>query len=252
MRAILIDDEKYATELLAIKLDKLNMGVQVLAQFNQPEAGLAFVRQTPFDVLFLDIQMPRLNGFDLLAQLSDVSFDVVFTTAYDQYAVQAFRVSALNYLLKPVQESELRDVVSLWQKRAKHPLQLAQYALFQDYYQTPTPSARARIALPTHEGHEIIEIAEIVRCEAEAGYTHIYRLTGPALLICRTLKEVSQALETNGFVRVHHSHTINPAFLRKIVRQEGGYLLMADGTQVPVTKQKRDWLLTQLTGIDRR
>jgi len=252
MRAILIDDEKYATELLAMKLAKLNRGVQVLAQFNQPEAALEFVRETAFDVLFLDIQMPRLNGFDLLAQLPSMPFDVVFTTAYDQYAVQAFRVSALNYLLKPVQESELRAVIDQWQQRGKLPLQPTQYALFQETYQSPAKAPPARIALPTQEGHEIVEIADIIRCVAEAGYTYIHRQSSPPLLICRTLKEVSQALESSGFVRVHHSHTINPAFLRKIVRQEGGYLLLSDGAQVPVTKQKRDYLLDQITGIERR
>lgn len=252
MKAVLIDDEKYATELLAMKLAKLELGVQVLAHFNQPEAALEFVRQTPFDVLFLDIQMPRLNGFDLLAQLPSVPFDVVFTTAYDQYAVQAFRVSALNYLLKPVQESELRQVIELWQQRGKQPLPAPQYALFQEYYQPSASPARARIALPTQEGHEIVEIADIIRCVAEAGYTYIHRQTAPPLLICRTLKEVSQALEPSGFVRVHHSHTINPAFLRKIVRQEGGYLLLSDGAQVPVTKLKRDFLLEQIAGIERR
>ncbi|MBC8152726.1 MAG: response regulator transcription factor, partial [Bacteroidetes bacterium] len=229
---------------------KLNMDVQVLATFNQPEAALAFIRQTPFDALFLDIEMPRLNGFDLLERVGPLPFDVIFTTAYDQYAIRAFRVSAINYLLKPIQEIELRESVSLWQQRKIRQLEVPRLALFRDNYQTTV--APDRIALPTHEGHEIIEIADIVRCTADASYTHIHLQNGNSLLICRTLKETELALEKNGFVRVHHSHLINPAWLHKIVKQEGGYLLMADGAQVPVTKQKRDWLLTQLTGIDRR
>jgi two-component system, LytTR family, response regulator len=252
MKAILIDDEKYATELLDLKLCKLNMDVQVLAKFNQPEAAVEFIRQTPFDVLFLDIEMPRMNGFELLEAVPGLPFEVIFTTAYDQYAIRAFRFSALNYLLKPVQETELREAVQLWQQRKIRQLQPAQYALFQEYYRPPADASPARIALPTHEGHEIVEIADIVRCEADASYTHIYRPAKPSLLICRTLKEVSMALETSGFVRVHHSHLINPAYLQKIVRQEGGYLLLSDGAQVPVTKQKRDLLLNQFIGIDRR
>ncbi|KAB7726859.1 response regulator [Rudanella paleaurantiibacter] len=249
MKAILLDDEKRATELLEMKLRKLNMDVQILACFNQPEAALEYIRHTTFDVLFLDIEMPRMNGFDLLEQLGHFHFDVIFTTAYDQYAIRAFRFSALNYLLKPIQETELREAVILWQQRKLKLLQPSQYALFQEHLQSST--ARTRIALPTHDGHEIVEVADIVRCAADASYTHFYMQNGATWLICRTLKEVSMALEPSGFVRVHHSHLVNPAFVRKIVRQEGGYLLMSDDAQVPVTKQKRDLLLEQLTSIDR-
>jgi len=251
MKAILIDDEKHATEVLAIKLQKLRMGVEVIAQFNQPEAALDTLRSTAFDLLFLDIEMPHLNGFDLLDQLDRLPFDIIFTTAYDQYAIRAFRVSALSYLLKPVQEDELREVLVRWQQRAVRQVQQAQLTLLREYY-TPAPTASNRIALPTHEGHEIIEVADIVRCMADASYTHFYLTSGRTLLICRTLKEVEQALESGGFVRTHHSHLINPAFLTKIVRQEGGYLLMADGAQVPVTKSKRNWLLEQIGGIERQ
>ncbi|MEZ0607231.1 LytR/AlgR family response regulator transcription factor [Fibrella sp. WM1] len=253
MTVILIDDEKHATELLAMKLRKLNMDVQVLATFNQPEAAVEFIRYTPFDLLFLDIEMPRMNGFELLEQVaSSFHFDVIFTTAYDQYAIRAFQYSALHYLLKPVQEDELRAAIGLWQKRTLRQLQQAQFNLFRDQYALSVPERPSRIALPTHEGHEIVNVPDIIRCAADASYTHFFLKNGSSLLICRTLKEVEQVLEPNGFLRVHHSHLINPTYLHKIVRQEGGYLLMADGTQVPVTKQKRDFLLNQIAGIDRR
>ncbi|RYC71354.1 LytR/AlgR family response regulator transcription factor [Spirosoma sordidisoli] len=252
MKAILIDDEKHATELLDMKLRKLDMNVQVMAKFNQPEAALEFIRHTAFDVLFLDIEMPRMNGFSLLEEVGDFHFDVIFTTAYDQYAIRAFRFSALNYLLKPIQENELREAIGLWQQRKVRQLQQTQYQLFQEHYQTPASPGRTRVALPTQEGHEIIDVSDIVRCTADASYTHFFLQDNSSLLICRTLKEVGQALEPCGFVRVHHSHLINPAYLRKIVRQEGGYLLMADGAQVPVNKPKRDYLLELLGSIERR
>lgn len=249
IRAILIDDEKPATELLEMKLKRLNMGVQVVAKFNQPEAAVEFVRVTEFDLLFLDIEMPRLNGFDLLAQFDSYHFDVVFTTAYDQYAIRAFRVSALSYLLKPIEEHDLRESLSRWQQKKIKQLQVPQIQALQAQI---TPNApQTRLALPTHEGHEIIEIAQIVRCMADASYTHFYLENGQQLLICRTLKEVEQALEPNGFVRVHQSHLINPQYLRKIVKQEGGYLVMTDGAQVPVTKQKRDLLVEQFNVMGR-
>lgn len=250
IRAILIDDEKPATELLELKLRRLNMGVQVLAKFNQPEAAVEYIRVAQFDVLFLDIEMPRLNGFDLLAQFDSYHFDVVFTTAYDQYAIRAFRVSALSYLLKPIEENDLREVLSRWQQKQIKQLQISQFQTFQAQL-IPSALPQSRLALPTHEGHEIIEIAQIVRCVADASYTHFHLEDGHQLLICRTLKEVEQALVPNGFVRVHQSHLINPFFLKKIVKQEGGYLLMSDGAQVPVSKQKRDWLIEQFNTLHR-
>lgn len=249
IRAILIDDEKPATELLELKLKRLNIGVQVVAKFNQPEAAVEFIRMTPFDVLFLDIEMPRLNGFDLLAQFADFHFDVIFTTAYDQYAIRAFRVSALSYLLKPIEEHDLREALGRWQQKRIKQLQAPQIQLFHEH--SSPKQVPQKIALPTNEGHEIIEIANIVRCMADASYTHFYMTDGQKVMICRTLKEVEQALDPNGFVRVHQSHLINPQFLKKIVKQEGGYLLMSDGAQVPVTKQKRDWLVEQFHGLSR-
>jgi two-component system LytT family response regulator len=249
IRAILIDDEKPATEVLEMKLRRLNMGVQVVAKFNQPEAAVEFVRVTEFDLLFLDIEMPRLNGFDLLAQFDTYHFDVIFTTAYDQYAIRAFRVSALSYLLKPIEEHDLRESLSRWQQKKIKQLQAPQIQALQVQMMQNAP--QTRLALPTHEGHEIIEIAQIVRCMADASYTHFYLENGLQLLICRTLKEVEQALEPNGFVRVHQSHLVNPQYLKKIVKQEGGYLVMADGTQVPVTKQKRDLLVEQFNVMGR-
>lgn len=250
IRAILVDDEKHATELLALKLQKLNMHVQIVAKFNQPEAAVEFIRSATFDLLFLDIEMPRMSGFDLLESFSDFHFDVIFTTAYDQYAIRAFRFSALSYLLKPVQEEELRQCLIQWQQQKIRHLQRAHYSLFQEQFQVPSPP-KTRMALPTQEGHEIIEVAEIVRCMADASYTHFYLSNGQSLLICRTLKDVEQALEPNGFVRVHHSHLINPAYIRKIVRQDGGYVQMTDNAQVPVTKPKRDWLIEQFNTIER-
>lgn len=250
MKVILVDDEKHATELLELKLQQIDPTIQVLAKFNQPEAALEFIRVTPFDVLFLDIEMPRMDGFDLLEQLADFPFDVIFTTAYDQYAIRAFRFSALNYLLKPIREDELQQAITHWKQRQAKQLQRSQVALFRENL-APLPALKTRIALPTQEGYEILEVSSIVRCMADTSYTHFFLANGQSLLICRTLKEVEQGLESSGFVRVHHSHLVNPAYIRKIVRQEGGYLLMDDNAQVPITKPKRDWLLERFSTIER-
>jgi two-component system LytT family response regulator len=252
IRAVIVDDEKHASELLALKLRKLGLGVEVLARFNQPEAALEYLSQAQLDLLFLDIEMPRLSGFDLLEGLAQVPFDVIFTTAYDQYAIRAFRYSALNYLLKPVEEAELRAALAQWQQKKIKQLSGTQFQLFKEQYQAPVTVMPTRMALPTQEGHEVVEIAHIVRCEAEGSYSHFYLTDATHLLISRNLRQVEQSLTLYGFVRTHQSHLINPQFLRKIIKQEGGYLLMADGAQVPVSKQKRDWLLATLETLERR
>ncbi|GAB4000815.1 LytTR family DNA-binding domain-containing protein [Spirosoma daeguense] len=246
MKAILVDDETYATELLELKLQHL--GVEVLAKFNQPEAAIDYIRLATFDILFLDIEMPRMNGFQVLEQCPGFQFDVIFTTAYDQFAIQAFQVSALNYLLKPIQVDELQQALWSWQQlQAKHSQRLQRVSL----PDTTAGTKKTRIALPVQEGYEILEVSSIIRCMADASYTRFYLNDGQTSLICRTLKEVESSLAGHGFVRVHQSHLINPAYIQKIVRQEGGYLIMADKSQVPVGKPKRDWLIEQFTTIER-
>lgn len=249
MKAILVDDETYATELLELKLQ--NLGVEVLAKFNQPEMAIDYIRLATFDILFLDIEMPRMNGFQLLEQFPGFQFDVIFTTAYDRFAIQAFQVSALNYLLKPIQEDELRQALWTWQQQqAKYRQRLPQTQTTEKS-QTGVGVQKPRIALPVQEGYELLDVTAIVRCMADASYTRFYLNDGQMSLICRTLKEVEASLARHGFVRVHQSHLVNPTYIHKIVRQEGGYLVMADQAQVPVGKPKRDWLIEQFTTIER-
>jgi len=254
IRTIIVDDERHASELLGIKLAKLDLGVEVLAKFNHPEAAVEFIRGAKFDVLFLDIEMPRLSGFDLLDALGTINFEVIFTTAYDQYAIRAFEFSALNYLLKPVEEAQLRSVLLRWEERKNRDLSVAQLDVLRQEYRSASQQRNlpARVALPMLEGYEIIEIGQIIRCEAEGSYTRFYMADGRTLLICRILKQVAENLEAHNFIRAHQSHIINLSYLRKIIKIEGGYLLMADGSQIPVTKQKRDWLLTNLETLGPR
>jgi len=245
MKAILVDDELHCTESLDILLRSYCPGVQVLAKFNRSEAALPRLSEGDFDVVFLDIEMPVYNGFELLNRLSNKNFDVVFTTAYDQFAVKAFKYSAFDYLLKPIDAEELQECVGkLSEKKRQNDLE-GQLGFLRSML-VREQQVPQKIALPTTQGIEYVEIAEIIRCESDSNYTRIFQAGTPPTLICRTLKEVEELLEGANFARVHHSHLINLDHLRKYLRSDGGYVVMSDGSEITVSRSRKDVLNTML------
>jgi two-component system LytT family response regulator len=185
--------------------------------------------------------MPIMNGFELLQQFNDIPFSVIFTTAYDQYAVRAIKFSALDYLLKPIDPI---DLVSAVQKVEKH-LQLPfkeQLVMLMD--KMNHGSSFGRVAVPTWDGLELIPADSIISCEADDNYTHFHLKSRTKLTACRTLKEVQELLAPfRSFVRVHHSHLVNLNEITKYVRGEGGYLMMSNGTSIHVSRSRKDALL---------
>ena len=238
MKAILVDDENHCTESLAILLRSNCPEVEIVAKFNRSEEALPRLDQGGFDVLFLDIEMPVYNGFELLNRLTNKSFEVVFTTAYDQFAIKAFKYSAFDYLLKPIDSTELRECVAkLGEKQQQGDLgdQLA-FLRSVLYREQQVPK---KIALPTTQGLEYVDISEIIRCESDSNYTRIFKDGENATLICRTLKEVEEILEGANFARVHHSHLINLDHLKKHVRSDGGYVVMSDGSEIGISRSRK-------------
>lgn len=250
IKVVLVDDELHCTESLEILLKSFAKPVQIIGKFNSSIEALAFIKKTDFDILFLDIEMPGLNGFELLGQLSDFKFDVVFTTAYDQYAIKAFKYSALNYLLKPVDEVELLECLVKWENKSQKNLATNQFNFFMDVLQN-SQKTRSKIALPTTYGLEFIEISDIIRCQSDSNYTHFYLKNKETYLICRTLKEVESLLSTNGFIRIHQSHLINPLYLKKFLRNDGGYVVMEDGEKISVSKNNKDKIIDIFNQIER-
>jgi two-component system, LytTR family, response regulator len=245
MKAILVDDELPCTESLNILLDSYCPEVQVLAKFNRAQEALPRLNQGGFDILFLDIEMPVYNGFELLNQIPTKNFDVVFTTAYDQFAVKAFKYSAFDYLLKPIDAQELQACVSkLSEKKRQHDLE-GQLGFLRSML-IREQQVPQKIALPTTQGVEYVEIAEIIRCESDSNYTRIYQSGSNPTLICRTLKEVEELLDGANFARIHHSHLINLDHLRKYLRSDGGYVVMSDGSEITVSRSRKDVLNTIL------
>ena len=250
IKVILLDDEVHCTESLEIILKTLKTEVQVLAKFNDPEHALEFIKLNKFDILFLDIEMPRMNGFELLSSLPSINFDVIFTTAYNQYAVKAFKFSAINYLLKPIDETELADCLQAWEIKALKQMPQNQLEFLLETIQNGQKTS-SKLALPTTYGLEFIEIKEIVRCQADSNYTTVFLSNTDKYLICRTLKEVENILQHHNFLRIHQSHLINPNHMKKFLRNDGGYIVMDDGEKISVSKNNKEKIIEIFSHIER-
>ncbi len=250
IKVILLDDEKMATEAMQIQLKKIRKDIEVVATFNSPEQAVKEIPKLDFNILFLDIEMPKLNGFEVLLQLQPFNFDVIFTTAFNQYAVEAFKYSAISYCLKPIEDAEILTALSTWEQKQNSFLQKEQFDNFLIAYQASNASQQ-KVALPTTDGYEFIPTLNIIRCQSQDNYTHFHLTTKENLLICRTLKEVERILSKRGFVRIHQSHLINPAFLRKYSRSEGGFVIMDNGDQLPVSPLRKEAVVQLFEMIQR-
>lgn len=234
---IILDDEVHCTKVLATLIKKLNSKYEILGIFNDPVIALDFIKDNSPDILFLDIEMPKLNGFQLLDRLLPINFDVIFTTAFDQYAIKAFQYSAINYLQKPISEKNIVKALSSWEHQREKTTS-AQWELLRSSIQEPKKD-QTRMALPTGVGYDIIEIKNIIRCKSDNNYTYFYFHDGSRILVSRTLKEIEALLRDQGFFRIHQSHLVNAKFVKNISRQDGGLLVMIDGAEVPVSRQKK-------------
>ena len=219
--------------------------VQVLATCRNGKTGLEAIEKNKPDLVFLDIEMPAMNGFEMLEQIPKIPFAVIFTTGYDQFAIKAIRFSALDYLLKPIDPKELIAAVHKVQSAKKMP-DTEQFEILFTRIQHKE-SAFRKMAVPTLEGLELVPAEHILRCEADNTYTHLFLKDKKKITASRTLKEVEEQLKDfSYFVRVHHSWIVNMNEIIKYVRGEGGYLIMSDGTTVNVSQSRKEMLLNKL------
>ena len=224
MRIAIIDDE-----LHCVKTTKPKEAIGVLANLK-------------IDILFLDVEMPSINGFELLEQFKSLPFSIIFTTAYSQYAVQAFKAQAINYLLKPIDEDELKEAIDAWQtnnnkdKNSEEINRLLKHLKKEGLLES-------KITIPISDGYEFVDVKEILYCQSQNNYTYIFLQNGEKVLISKTLKSVEQTLKRFYFLRTHQSYLVNPNFMKKFMRSEGGYLIMSDNKQIPVSIAKRDLII---------
>ena len=242
IKSVIIDDEIHCQETLSLLLKEYCPQVQVLGQYRSAKQGLEAIDKLKPEMVFLDIEMPVMNGFEMLEQFTQISFAIIFTTSYDQYALKAIRFSALDYLLKPIEPHELiRAVTRVQENRHLPDAEQFQMLLKQIHGNT---TGFNKVAVPTAEGFELISSDQVLYCEANDNYTHFYLKNKTKIIACRTLKEIEEQLQDfNFFVRVHNSFMVNLNEVAKYVRGEGGYLVMSNSSTISVSKSRKDSLL---------
>lgn len=244
IKAIIVDDEPFCCEALATLLERYCPEVRVAAVCHSGASALDAIEEQHPQILFLDIEMPRMNGFDLLEKVRDINFEIIFTTSYDQYALKAIRFSALDYLLKPIDREELQKAVQKVVQRLRYPLPQQLEILLQKFNRPA--SAIQKIALPTMEGLQMIPVNSIISCESDSNYTVFLLKNKQKIIVSRTLKEIEELLEEYTFLRVHHSYLVNLNEVNKYIKGEGGYLVMSDESTVDVSRSRKETLLKKL------
>jgi len=238
IRAIAIDDEKDALEILEHIIKRNCPEVELVALCNSPIEGLEKIKELKPDLLFLDIEMPQLNGFDLLDRLGKYDFDVVFTTAYNQFAMRALKVCAIDYLLKPIDIDELKIAVQKSDGK-KSRVSNQQLEMLMSYFKPERPKNR-RIALTVSDHLIFVETTDIIYCESDSNYTIFFLTNGEKVMISKTLKDVEEILEGSDFFRVHASYLINMKHVNKFTRGDGGYIVMSNNQHITVSRKKKD------------
>ena len=244
IKAIIVDDEPNCCKTLLLLLSRYCPGVQVTGTYYNGATALEAIKASTPDLVFLDVEMPRMNGFEMLEELHSINFHLIFTTSYDQYALKAFRFSAVDYLLKPVDREELQKAVQKVLRQSEK-LVAEQIQILLQKANHPA-GAHNKIALPTMEGLQMILIDTIMYCESDDNYTKVILKNTKKIVVSRTLKEIEEMLEDHSFVRVHRSYLVNINEIEKYIKGEGGYLLMSDGTNIDVSRNKKEILLKRL------
>ena len=243
LKVIIVDDEPYCCEALATLLEDIPE-VQVEAIAHNGVNALNAIKKYSPDIVFLDVEMPKMNGFEMLEQLPSVNFEIIFTTSYDQYALKAIRFSAIDYLLKPVDSEELERAVKKVMQRTEKPIAQQLEILMQRIHQPATPINK--IAMPTMEGLQMLPVESIISCESDSNYTILKLKDNKKIIVSRTLKDIEDLLEEHSFVRVHRCYLANLNEVEKYVKGEGGYLVMSDGSSIDVARNKKELLLKKL------
>ena len=242
--AIIVDDEPYSCEALATLLERYCPEIKLLDICYSAADALKSMQEQRPQILFLDIEMPYMNGFEMLEKLPELNFKLIFTTSYDQYAIKAIRFSALDYLLKPVDKDELQKAVQKAITASDDPLP-QQLEILLHKLNHPKVVVN-KIAIPTIEGLQMVPVESIIRCEADRNYTNLFLKNKGKITASRNLKDLEEMLEDYSFVRVHHSYVVNLNEVEKYIKGEGGYLIMSDKTTVDVSRSRKEILLKRL------
>jgi two-component system, LytTR family, response regulator len=249
IHAVIIDDEEISLKGLGEKIKKYCPDVKVLKLFSKAAEAVKEIKELKPDVVFLDIEMPKMNGFTFLKNCSPVNFEVIFTTAYSEYAIEALRISALDFLLKPIDAKELvaavqRLEVKLKNSNSAHGTLEQQMQLFLQYQHSANEPGK--IALPVLNGLEFIETSAIIKVQAENVYSVFHLANGKKMMVSRTLKDVERMLGHRNFMRVHKSFIINLNYIAHYTKGEGGTVTLSDGSEVEVSRRSKHNFLARI------
>ena len=248
MRAIIVDDELACVETLDIELGAYCPEITVIGKYTDAEEGCRQIQTLHPDVVFLDIEMPKLNAFDILSKCMPIDFDVIFVTAYDQYAVRAFDFNAVDYLLKPVEKDKLIQAVDkVTRNKDKGMSEERLLAIIENIKGSCTPSPN--IALPTMEGYEFVRIDKILYAQADSNYAHIHLVDGKKLILSKTLKDIERMLASHHFARIHQSYLVNLSHVVKYMKGSGGYVVLDNKESLNVSRSYKSNLINQIKGF---
>ncbi len=244
VRAIIIEDEENSRKILYDMLTQHFKHIEVMAVCKNVDEGKAAIEELHPDLVFSDIELDGDSAFNMLQQLNTINFEVIFTTAFEKYAIQAIKFSALDYLLKPFSKEDLSEAIQHYQQKQNKQSAQQFDALFHNLKHFQNDAKK--IALPAANGLTIVPVKDIIRCQAEVNYTTFFLIAKSKMLVTKTLKEYEELLNDYDFMRVHNSHLINLHHVKNYSRGEGGTVTMSDGTTVDVSRRKKDEFLKRL------
>ncbi len=244
IKAIIIDDENQNADSLRMDIQTHCPYVQVAAVCYSAKEGIMAIKREKPDLVFLDIEMPWMNGFEMLEVIGDIDFNIIFTTAHDQFAAKAFRLSAVDYLLKPIAAADLRDAIKKVEQKMEQ--QNGQAHIENLLENIKQPAARQKIALPYKDGYEFVEVSNIIYCQAEGAYTKVFLENKKYILVSKTLGDIEELLPHDIFQRIHHSTVINLNDVTHFVKADGGYIKMRTGEDLVVSKSRKEAVMERL------
>ena len=245
-KVLIIDDETRTRELIAKMIDSFGFDVQCIPEGENVQSGIEAIQKHNPDIVFLDIQMPDGTGFDVIRSIEDNNFEVIFITAHEEFAIKAIKFSALDYLLKPVDTAELKAALERALESIDANKEVKQFDALQSNI---NPSEKRRLVLKTQESVHVVDLDDIIRCEADRNYTSFFLVGGKKILVSKTLKEYENLLSNHNFLRVQQSHLININFVDRYDKKNGGAVVMKDGSEVPLSPAKREVFFKRLENL---
>lgn len=249
LKTIIVDDEPDAVSFIHSIIKEYCPKLQVVGTANSAKEGSKLIIEKVPDLVFLDVEMPKGSGFDLLSNFPDKSFDVIFITAFNHYAIKAIKFSAVDYILKPININEfIKAVDKVIEKKSQHPRNQTGFTTLLENIRSSMPT---KLAIPTSDGMEYLNTNEIIRIEADRSYSWFFLVGNRKILVSRNLKEYQELLSDRNFFRTHNSHLINLEYVKKYIRHEGGAIELNDDSQVPISRGKRDLFLLQMAKLSK-